>query len=133
TADPAAEGDATRAGCKPGRYARIRVSDTGSGMAREVVDRAFEPFYTTKRSGEGTGLGLATVYGIVTQAQGSVQIYSEPGLGTTVSILLPETDEPSALTPAPATEPEPAHQGNGETILVVEDEPALRDLACRIL
>ena len=112
---------------------RIAVSDTGAGMSKEVVDRAFEPFYTTKRSGEGTGLGLATVYGIVTQAHGSVQIYSEPGLGTTVSILLPVTDEPSAVTAAAAPEPEPARQANGETILVVEDEPALRDLACRIL
>jgi two-component system, cell cycle sensor histidine kinase and response regulator CckA len=124
---------ANRPGLDPGRYVRIAVSDTGAGMSKEVVDRAFEPFYTTKRSGEGTGLGLATVYGIVTQAHGSVQIYSEPGLGTTVSTLLPVTDEPSAVPAATAPEPEPARQGNGETILVVEDEPALRDLACRIL
>jgi two-component system, cell cycle sensor histidine kinase and response regulator CckA len=124
---------ANRPGLDPGRYARVRVSDTGSGMAKEVVDRAFEPFYTTKRSGEGTGLGLATVYGIVTQARGSVQIYSEPGLGTTVTIMLPVTDDPDAVV---AAGPEPARdggRGNGETILVVEDEPALRDLACRIL
>jgi len=111
----------------------MRVSDTGTGMEKDVVDRAFEPFYTTKRSGEGTGLGLATVYGIVTQARGSVQIYSEPGLGTTVSILLPVTDESGRPEPPPAPEPARAAQGSGETILVVEDEPALRELACRIL
>src|SRR2546430_14726788 len=101
-------------------------------MTRGVVDRALEPFYTTKRSGEGTGLGLATVYGIVTQARGSVQVYSEPGLGTTVSILLPVTDEPEAAAGSPEPEAAAARQGDGETILVVEDEPALRPLACRI-
>jgi CheY-like chemotaxis protein len=102
-------------------------------MSKDVVDRAFEPFYTTKRSGEGTGLGLATVYGIVTQAGGSVQLYSEPGLGTTVSVMLPVTDEPTTETTAPATRTEQARAGAGELILVAEDEPALRDLACRIL
>jgi CheY-like chemotaxis protein len=124
---------ANQPGLAPGRYARVRVSDTGSGMARKVVDRAFEPFYTTKRGGEGTGLGLATVYGIVTQARGGVQIYSEPGLGTTVSIVLPAADEPSALLPT--TEPDTAAVagGRGETVLIAEDEPALRDLAYRIL
>jgi len=126
-----AEHGAHRPGLDPGRYARIRVGDTGAGMSREVIDRAFEPFYTTKRSGEGTGLGLATVYGIVTQARGSVQIYSEPGLGTTVSIILPMTDELATADTTP--EPAPASRSNGETILVAEDEPALRDLACRIL
>ena len=124
---------ANRPGLEPGRYARVRVSDTGSGMSREVIDRAFEPFYTTKRSGEGTGLGLATVYGVVTQARGSVQIYSEPGLGTTISILLPATDAAGAPDRATAPQAERAASGAGETILVVEDEPALRDLACRIL
>jgi PAS domain S-box-containing protein len=124
---------ASRPGLDPGRYVRVRVSDTGAGMSKEVIDRAFEPFYTTKRSGEGTGLGLATVYGIVTQARGSVQIYSEAGLGTTVSILLPVTDEPEAALAEPVPEPARARHGSGETVLVVEDEPALRDLACRIL
>jgi CheY-like chemotaxis protein len=116
-----------------GRYARVGVSDTGTGMAKEVIDRAFEPFYTTKPSGEGTGLGLATVYGIVTQARGIVQVYSEPGLGTTVIILLPITDEPGTPAPAPPEPPHDGGRGGGETILVVEDEPALRDLAGRIL
>ena len=116
-----------------GRYARIAVGDTGTGMAKEVIDRAFEPFYTTKPSGEGTGLGLATVYGIITQARGIVQVYSEPGLGTTVVILLPVTDEPGTPAPVPPELPGDGGRGGGETILVVEDEPALRDLAGRIL
>jgi two-component system, cell cycle sensor histidine kinase and response regulator CckA len=125
--------DDGNAGLEPGRYARIRVSDNGAGMSKEVVDRAFEPFYTTKRSGEGTGLGLATVYGIVTQAHGSVHLYSEPGIGTTVSVLLPVTAEPTATVPAAEPEAVPALAGDGETVLVVEDEPALKELACRIL
>jgi two-component system, cell cycle sensor histidine kinase and response regulator CckA len=125
--------DAGRPGVEPGRYVRVRVSDSGSGMTKEVIDRAFEPFYTTKRSGEGTGLGLATVYGIVTQAKGAVHLYSEPGIGTTVTVLLPATDEPTAVVSVPAADPAPESSGTGEVVLVVEDEPALRDLACRIL
>ncbi|HEY5987077.1 MAG TPA: ATP-binding protein, partial [Streptosporangiaceae bacterium] len=82
---------ASSAGLVPGRYVTVRVSDTGSGMPPEVLDRAFEPFYTTKPEGEGSGLGLATVYGIVAQAGGAVRIYSEPGLGTTVIVFLPVT------------------------------------------
>ena len=71
---------------------RLRVSDTGVGMTPDVAARAFEPFFTTKPKGQGTGLGLATIYGIVTQAGGDVQIYSEPGLGTTFTVLLPATE-----------------------------------------
>jgi CheY-like chemotaxis protein len=109
---------------------RIRVSDTGTGMPREVVEQAFEPFFTTKPSGEGTGLGLATVYGIVAQAGGSVHIYSEPGIGTTISILLPASDaEPIAADAARV----PRAPGSGQTILVAEDEPALREVTTRIL
>ena len=84
---------ASRAELAAGRYVSLRVSDTGTGMTAQVVDRAFEPFYTTKPKGEGTGLGLASVYGIITQAGGNVRIYSEPGLGTTVVVLLPVTDQ----------------------------------------
>jgi hypothetical protein len=71
-----------------GRYVAVKVGDTGTGMSPEVVDRAFEPFYSTKPKGEGSGFGLATVYGIITQAGGSARIYSEPEIGTTVNLLL---------------------------------------------
>jgi PAS domain S-box-containing protein len=116
---------------EPGDYVRLRVSDSGQGMPQEVVDRAFEPFFTTRASGEATGLGLATVYGIVTQAGGSVSLTSEPGLGTTVTVLLPAAasdEDPVAPPAAPADT-----AGHGETLLVVEDEAALRDVAGRIL
>jgi two-component system cell cycle sensor histidine kinase/response regulator CckA len=125
-----------------GRYddqVRIRVCDAGKGMAADVVERAFEPFFTTKASGEGTGLGLATVYGIVTQAGGDVRIASEPGLGTTVTVLLPADAGPSASATAVAVDPNPVAagtapaRGQGETLLVVDDEDALRDVAGRIL
>jgi two-component system cell cycle sensor histidine kinase/response regulator CckA len=114
----------------PGEYVRLRVCDGGRGMAPDVVERAFEPFFTTKPSGEATGLGLATVYGIVTQAGGHISIDSAPGLGTTVTILLPAAE----LVPeVAAAEPPPPAAGHGETLLVVEDEAALRDVAGRIL
>jgi two-component system, cell cycle sensor histidine kinase and response regulator CckA len=118
-------------GIKAGRYVRMRVIDSGAGMPRHVLDRVFEPFFTTKPKGEGTGLGLATVYGIITQADGVVRIYSEPGHGTTVSALLPATDQ----APAPAQPDVPArqHRRGGETVLVVEDEDALREVTSRIL
>jgi hypothetical protein len=101
-------------------------------MTREVIDRAFEPFFTTKSKGVGTGLGLASVYGIITQARGHVRVYSEPGIGTTFTILLPATghDAVPARAPAPASA---SAGGTGETILVVEDEPAMREVTRRIL
>ena len=80
-------------------------SDTGSGMSRDVLDRAFEPFFTTKAKGEGSGLGLATVYGIITQAGGYAEIYSEPGLGTTFTALLPATDQTPVRRRASSPEP----------------------------
>ena len=109
---------------------RLRVSDSGRGMKPEVLERAFEPFFTTKASGEGTGLGLATVYGIATQAGGDVSIASEPGLGTTVTVLLPAAER-ADTGPVPAKPV--GTRGHGETLLVVEDEAALRDVAGRIL
>lgn len=114
----------------PGRYARITVTDTGTGMSREVAERVFEPFYTTKPKGSGTGLGLATVYGIVAQAGGHIDLYSEPGLGTVFKLYLPAT-ESSVASPA-ESDFEP-RRGHGETILLVEDEPAVRELTRRIL
>ncbi|MET1071563.1 MAG: ATP-binding protein, partial [Umezawaea sp.] len=119
-----------RPGLKPGRYARLRVSDTGAGMSPEVLARVFEPFFTTKEKGQGTGLGLATFYGIVTGAGGYAQIYSEPGLGTTVTGLLPATSEEATSSEAPSAA---VPRGRGETILLVEDEAGLQELAGRIL
>jgi len=117
-------------GLLAGRHVRIAVSDTGQGMSKDVKERAFEPFFSTKPKGEGTGLGLATVYGIVTQAEGHAHIYSEPGFGTTITALFPATDE-HALEPEARTRG--VHARGGETILVVEDEALLRTVTERIL
>jgi PAS domain S-box-containing protein len=119
-------------GVTPGRHVRLRVSDTGTGMDRATAERVFEPFFSTKPKGRGTGLGLATVYGIVTQAGGSIEIYSEVGMGTTVSVLLPATDEDAGPSVAPAVNGD-SERGQGETILIVEDEESLRQLTSRIL
>ena len=114
---------------QPGRNVRLRVSDTGSGMTADVIEHVFEPFFTTKEEGAGTGLGLATVYGIVGQAEGDIQIYSEPGTGTAFSIVLPVTAE----AVAPVAEAVPCQRTpNGETVLVVEDQDALREVTKRI-
>jgi PAS domain S-box-containing protein len=121
---------ATRASLAPGRYVRLNVSDTGTGMPPEVIDRAFDPFFTTKPKGEGTGLGLATVYGIVSRSGGDIRIYSEPGLGTTITLLLPVTDR---SPPVEAGSPGAVAGGNNELVLVVEDEAALREVTRRTL
>jgi PAS domain S-box-containing protein len=115
----------------PGRYVLLAVSDTGSGMPPEVVARAFEPFFTTKETGKGSGLGLAMVYGFVKQSGGHVKIYSEPGLGTTVKLFLPQI-EGAAVEEAPPPA-EAARPTGKETILLVEDEEDVRQLACRVL
>jgi PAS domain S-box-containing protein len=117
-------------GLLAGRYVCVNVSDTGTGMDREVQSRVFEPFFTTKERGAGTGLGLATVYGIATRANGHVTVYSEPGVGTTFRVYLPATEQPAAETGSETIEHTRAH---GESILVVEDEPGLLRVACRIL
>jgi CheY-like chemotaxis protein len=112
-----------------GRCVRLRISDTGTGMPTEVVEHVFEPFYTTKSDGGGTGLGLATVYGIVVQAEGTITIRSVPGAGTTFTIIFPVTDEPVVPVPDNVSyHRTPA----GETVLVVEDEEALREVTDRI-
>jgi signal transduction histidine kinase len=131
TANVAVDADSVAGGspARPGRYVRLRVSDTGSGMSPEVVAHAFEPFFTTGRDGVGTGLGLATVYGIVAQADATIGIQSEPGAGTTFTIMHPVTDEAAAAIEEPtAYERAP----KGETVLVVEDEEALREVTERI-
>jgi len=115
----------------PGRYVQLSVSDSGEGMSRDVAARAFEPFFTTKAKTEGTGLGLATVYGIISEAGGAVTLYSEEGLGTTIRVCFPVAPGPSEA--GPGAEPEAVIRGHGERILVVEDEPAVRALTVRIL
>jgi two-component system cell cycle sensor histidine kinase/response regulator CckA len=111
-------------------YVRLRISDTGRGMSAETLDRVFEPFYTTKAEGMGTGLGLATVYGIVAQAGGSITVRSRLGAGTTLTVLLPATEEVAVPVEEVSTTDYP---GQGETVLVVEDEDALRAVTERIL
>ena len=114
---------------RTGRYVRIRVTDTGHGMSADTREHAFEPFYTTKPLGQGTGLGLSTVYGIIKQSGGYVWIDSRPGEGTTVSVDLPAVTERLPARSQPAASP----TRGSETVLVVEDEPLVRRLARRAL
>jgi PAS domain S-box-containing protein len=123
---------AQRPGLEPGRYSRLAVSDTGTGMDAATLQRVFEPFFSTKERGRGTGLGLATVYGIVKGLGGTIDLYSEVGLGTTVSVLLPVTEQAVAAAAEP-DRPLADLRGRGETILLVEDEESLRTMASRIL
>jgi hypothetical protein len=121
---------ATQLSLEPGRYVTLKVSDTGTGIPPHILDRVCEPFFSTKPKGEGSGLGLATVYGIITQAGGQLQIFSEAGLGTTCTAYLPATTQ-SATVSTPAADA--AQRGHGELVLVVEDEPAMREVTRRIL
>jgi len=125
-----AEIRAEHLGFGPGRYVRLAVSDTGSGMAPEVKEHLFEPFFTTKEAGEGTGLGLATVYGIVKQFGGEICVYSEERCGAVFKIYLPRVDEPAAGVEKNARAELP---GGDETILVVEDERKVRLFTVHIL
>ena len=116
---------------KPGRFVMVAVSDTGHGMSEEVKAHIFEPFFTTKAKGSGTGLGLATTYGAVKQAGGSIEVYSEVGMGTTFKIYLPRVEgEASKLV----RDDQPQKLlGGTETVLLVEDEDIVRDLCVRVL
>jgi CheY-like chemotaxis protein len=114
-------------------WVRLAVQDTGTGMPPEVKSRIFEPFYTTKEVGKGTGLGLATVFGIVKQHEGFIDVESEVDRGTTFTILFPPTDKKLEIITAPGGANQPVRGGSGETILLVEDEPILRELAHAIL
>lgn len=116
---------------KPGPYVIIEVSDTGVGMMPDVMNRIFEPFYTTKERDKGTGLGLSMVFGFIKQSGGHISVYSEPGRGTTFRLFLPRMAEDVAIVEA--SWPVELVRGRGETVLVVEDNPALRRVVVRQL
>lgn len=125
------EAEAKKANQPPGEYVRLSVQDTGSGIPETILTKIFEPFFSTKELGKGTGLGLPTVYGIVKQASGFIHISSELGRGTTVDIDLPRaaaTNAAAAASPAPDE-----RKGNGETILVVDDEPGVLSIMLKML
>ncbi|MFH0996095.1 MAG: ATP-binding protein [Pseudomonadota bacterium] len=114
-----------------GEYVMLAVSDDGCGMSKEVLDHLFEPFFTTKETGKGTGLGLATVYGIVKQNDGFVNVYSEPDKGTTFKIYLPRFVGEAVAPTAESTTETP--KGCGEMVLLVEDEPVILDVSREML
>ncbi|MGA1867971.1 MAG: ATP-binding protein [bacterium] len=117
---------------KPGKFVCLTVEDTGSGMSKDTINRIFEPFFTTKRQGKGSGLGLSTVFGIVTQHGGWINVYSEPGKGSTFEVYLPafflEAEEPDREEVIVKD-----YKGHGEHILVVEDDKSLKEFISKIL
>ncbi len=123
---------ATNLAAKPGRYVHFRVTDSGMGIPRKIIDKIFEPFFTTKDLNKGTGLGLSTVMGIVKSHAGIVNVYSEPGRGTTFNVYLPALENPSAA-PQEQTRRIVMPRGNGETILVVDDETSILTITSQTL
>jgi CheY-like chemotaxis protein len=113
----------------PGDYVLVAITDDGEGMPKDVIERVFEPFFTTKEVGKGSGLGLSMVYGFVKQSSGHVSIYSEPGLGTTVRIYLPQAAVKAPHSPEQLQLDETALPSGTETVLVVEDDPFVRSYA----
>jgi CheY-like chemotaxis protein len=117
---------------RPGSFVRLTVSDTGCGMSPEVLSRVFEPFFTTKEVGKGTGLGLATVYGIARQHEGWIEVRSQVGVGTEFDVYFP-CSAAAVIEPETLKVEVPAATGGTETILAAEDEPALRELVQAVL
>jgi PAS domain S-box-containing protein len=117
----------------PGEYIQVSVNDTGEGMRKEVIQRAFEPFFTTKEVGKGSGLGLSMVYGFIKQSNGHVSIYSEPGLGTTIRMYLPQMVTKLPRTAKKSRNDESAAPRGTETIMVVEDDPFVRSFVVKRL
>jgi CheY-like chemotaxis protein len=120
-------------GVVPGPYVRLTISDTGCGMDADTRRQVFEPFFTTKEKDEGTGLGLATVYGIVKQHRGNIWVYSEPGKGTTFKVYLPVSSDAALAEEGPADSSSGTDFRGTETILLVEDNLQVRNLAAEIL
>lgn len=114
----------------PGRYVRVRITDTGAGMSPDVLSHVFEPFFTTKEVGKGSGLGLSVVDGIIGQAKGKITVASQIGLGTSFQILLPEADD---IAPPMVNDPPAQSETGAETILVVEDNQPVRELTTHVL
>ena len=120
-------------GVLPGQYVLMAISDTGKGMNQETIDHIFEPFFTTKEKGKGTGLGLATIYGIVKQHGGHIKVYSELNHGSTFKVYLPAIDEPASADYSISREEQTIRKGNGETVLLAEDDKIVRKMVAKIL